>query len=550
MRMRHIAQVVIGIAILAMGIFSCTDSNVRVQLQRIEKMMDGNPNADSAMTLLKAIDFNTLSSEKDRAYYAVLMSQAKAKTGEFVSDDSLISIAVNYYSRNDDTYYYMLSQYYLGRAKHHAQNYSQSIVAMFKALECATELDNKFWMGLICQSLAETYNDTFNAAEELVYAEKAYQYFKESGKQPYINYAILDKANASINNGGNDIAISLLKQCIDSATKYKDEYLLVSSKRFIGLCYLSNDKYSEALSIYQDVTTTHFANVNDSAYLSFAYLKCGHVSHAFAITNSLSECEEPLNSLLKSEIYAKQDSIEKAFNTFKHSEHIATENIEKKMSMNIIGSTLDYFKLSKETAEANAQRANIILFFLSVITLLILIIIAFGVYCYRKKQHTKIEQNVIAAEQLREALVEKEAQYDGVRESLKELVSSKYDFFDEMCRLVYESNNTVAARKRISDSVTSLIKKMQNDPNMIKSMENIVDRHCSGLMSDLRMILPDMQDAYYRLFLFSVLGFSDTTISMLLNKEKVSHVYNIRRHLKDKIKDLDAENRDRFIKWI
>lgn len=548
--MKKLTLVIIVLLLLTTGLFSCSESKERAQLQEIEKMMDGNPNADSAMMLLQKIDTRVLSSEGDRAYYALLMTQAKEKNFEEVTDDSLISIAVKYYSCSNDTHYNMLSQYYLGCIKFNTEDYPQSIVAMFKSEECAMELDDKFWMGMIYRVLSDIYSETFNTAEELIYAEKECQYFKECGKQPYVNYALLDLARALNNQNEYEKSISLLKQCADSALKYNDDNLFVESKRLVGQCRLAQERYSDALVVYQSVNATDFASAVDSAYLCMAHIGCGNIEEAVSIFNKLSECTEPFYSLLKSELYAKQDSIEKAFQSFRISEEAATKELRERMGMNITNSAIDYLRLSKEAEKARSEKVQALLWLMSISTFLILAIIAILIYFYRKKQLSRIEQNVIAAEQLRESLTEKELQYAEARNSVKDLLSSKYEIFDELCLLVYESNNITTVRKRISDAVTSLIKQIQSDSSIIKSMEKLIDKHYSNLMTDLRTDLPDLPDAYYKLFLFSVLGFSATTISMLLEREKTSQVYNMRRHLKDKIKSLEEYKKAKYLPFL
>ena len=58
--MRHFASTIIIFSILAIGLFSCTETKNRTKLQKIEKMMDGNPDADSAMMFLQDINPNHL----------------------------------------------------------------------------------------------------------------------------------------------------------------------------------------------------------------------------------------------------------------------------------------------------------------------------------------------------------------------------------------------------------------------------------------------------------------------------------------------------------
>lgn len=78
----------------------------------------------------------------------------------------------------------------------------------------------------------------------------------------------------------------------------------------------------------------------------------------------------------------------------------------------------------------------------------------------------------------------------------------------------------------------------------------MVNQHMSCLMTDFKADVPKANKTDAKLFLFSVLGFSDTAIAMFLGKKQVRAVYDSRRHLKDKIKDSGCPNPDRYLQYL
>lgn len=548
--MKYIFLLLFVLSVLTIGLSSCSHSDVRDKLCRAEKMMDGNPDADSALLILEEINPRSLSSGRDKAMYALLMSQAKEKTDEIVTDDSLINIAVKYFSRHEEPYYCMLSQYYLGRVKFNAEDYALSIVAMFKALDYATATDNNFWAGMICSTLADIYTNTYNHVEENDYAQKAYLYLKESGKQPYINYALLDVAKGLGNIGKHDEAIGVSKECVDSAMKYNDLYLASEAKRTIAMSYLLKEQYDKALPIYDSLCVSSMSTPMDSAYLCYSYIGNSNISQAKEILNSLPELKDSMNCFLQYEIYSKLHDDKKALLALKNEYDALNRLFKTCIEMNVTNSAVDYLRQSKEVAEAERNFSRNLswgIFIICVLT--ITIIVGIAIYCYNKQQ-LKIENNVQLAEQLQKMLSSRETEYFEARNSITILLSSKYKVFDELCRLVGESSNPENTRKRISVTVTSLIKQMTDDKKMISDLENFINCHCSNLMADFRADIPKMVENNYRLFLFSVLGFSDSSIAMFLQKEKVSQIYNNRRHLKDKIKNLEEPKRSRYLDFL
>lgn len=71
-----------------------------------------------------------------------------------------------------------------------------------------------------------------------------------------------------------------------------------------------------------------------------------------------------------------------------------------------------------------------------------------------------------------------------------------------------------------------------------------------NLMTDFKEDLPGLKDVDYRLYLFSVLRLPTIAISLFLKEDKALAVYNRKKRLKDKIKQLDDKKRERYLKFI
>ena len=74
-----------------------------------------NEYPDSAWTLLNTISSDDMEQKRNRALYALLYTQAQDKTYRDETNDSLISVAVDYYRDTDDVRHKFLSYYYKGR---------------------------------------------------------------------------------------------------------------------------------------------------------------------------------------------------------------------------------------------------------------------------------------------------------------------------------------------------------------------------------------------------------------------------------------------------
>lgn len=97
MRKRTIALIAILTALLA----ACTEkTDYNTLLVRADSLMNLHP--DSALHMLESISTDSLSTKADRAYHALLLTQARDKNYMVQTDDSLIQVAVRYYDTHED----------------------------------------------------------------------------------------------------------------------------------------------------------------------------------------------------------------------------------------------------------------------------------------------------------------------------------------------------------------------------------------------------------------------------------------------------------------
>ena len=84
---------------------------------------------------------------------------------------------------------------------------------------------------------------------------------------------------------------------------------------------------------------------------------------------------------------------------------------------------------------------------------------------------------------------------------------------------------------------------------MLTGLELMLDRNCDEVVSRLRKQLPKLKEDDIRLYVFAASGFSSTTISTILEKEK-GVIYNRIWRLKTKISSSEAPDKDDFLHFI
>lgn len=129
-------------------------------------------------------------------------------------------------------------------------------------------------------------------------------------------------------------------------------------------------------------------------------------------------------------------------------------------------------------------------------------------------------------------------------------MSSKYQLLDELCFIVTETPDTRIARRRIADVVTKLIDELSIGSRRLIKLEKEVDTIYDNLYSDFCNDVPNLRETDYRIFLFSVLGLSNSVIALFIKEEKIGTIYNRRRRIKELIKKLPEDKQERYLHFL
>ena len=133
--------------------------------------------------------------------------------------------------------------------------------------------------------------------------------------------------------------------------------------------------------------------------------------------------------------------------------------------------------------------------------------------------------------------------------SEKHMAIARFDLLERLCEQYYVYEGTDNLQGRILKEVKSVIEGLREDPKALKGLEMMLDRNCGNLVTRLREQMPGLKAEDIRLFIFAACGFSSTTISTILEKDK-GIVYNRIWRLKGKISASEAPDKEEFLDSI
>ena len=122
-------------AVLTLATIAC-NSGHDSELTLAEQHMGDNP--EQSLSILNSINPDSLDGDQEKARYALLLTEAEYWNGTDETDDSLISVATEYYNGKESDPKRMKAFYYKGVVKRFARDYGDALMAFMQAEKTAS----------------------------------------------------------------------------------------------------------------------------------------------------------------------------------------------------------------------------------------------------------------------------------------------------------------------------------------------------------------------------------------------------------------------------
>ena len=279
---RTLYQVLLALLLLT----GCNDPKpVTDALTRAEALMNEDP--DSAWAVLNALSPDEMGQSRTRAHYALLYTQAQDKTYRDETNDSLISIAVDYYRHTDDARHKFLSYYYKGRVHFNAKDYLTATSCYMEAEQLADAVGDDYLTGLLYAELGRIYDIYYDYSKSLEAHQKAAECYERAGKTRHRNYMWFNQSSIYRNINKYDEAERLLRMTLDSAKEEKNNALLKSCLGNLMMLCIEEERMSEAKSFYEELKL-----LVDEDYGSSSFL--GKLAQLYASEGDLAQAKKSL----------------------------------------------------------------------------------------------------------------------------------------------------------------------------------------------------------------------------------------------------------------
>ena len=333
----------LGLLSVCVLLGSCVEKNVSNVFDKVEGYMDVCP--DSALLLLEQIPHPEELRGKQRADYALLLTQARDKNYlDSLQSDSLIKIAVDYYKNGEDKVKAGKALFYYGKVMHLQDNDTLAIQAYLSALAKLEKTEEYKLQGFVHEYIGvlntdrKLYKDALDnyqssaycfqkAVDTLgviyVYRDIARIYYVEQKYDSVYNYinralSLCEKKKGCIcfervipsllqvkgiakrNEGDLGDAIALLKTAVETE---QDRHSMHHCSMSLGNIYLNQNKLDEAKRYFTLALKSERPRTLAGAYHYLYLLEKRQKKYAMALY-----FKEKSDSLLSVDLDAKQAS--------------------------------------------------------------------------------------------------------------------------------------------------------------------------------------------------------------------------------------------------
>ena len=189
--------------VIIWSLVGCSSQSSRYDRRLVDADSVLRHHPDSALQLLDALDANALSSQADRAYHALLLSQARYRTYCRATSDSLINIALDYYQRHKNETEKLTRTYISKGGVMEELGQPEEAMTYYKHALAHASPNDAFNQGYARLRIGNIYRDHHVAdSSDILLFKEALGYFKMVPDSFYIMTCLAQIGNSYMKNNG------------------------------------------------------------------------------------------------------------------------------------------------------------------------------------------------------------------------------------------------------------------------------------------------------------------------------------------------------------
>ena len=512
--------------------------DIKALMDSAEVVMNDNP--QKALDYMESIDARSLRSKAKQARYALLYTEAQYKNYNPIPSDSLIKVAIQYYSIRSNTLNKFKSYYYLGAVYNDLQLYPDALLALTQAERLVDKIDNFYLQGLLYNLLGTVYKSTYEYNYALKYFELAEELYKRANKERHWVFAQYDIAGCLHLEHYYSAADSVLRIVQDWAGVHNEDRLFSDCLFFRLSCniYMNTADKSKALL---DSCRSYYHKYDDSSYsliLAWYYNAVDDNDKALYYLNNVQVDKlSRLNNInldyLSSLLYEKLGQSDKAFDLFK--KYVSKQNgdVLRKIRRPVIGIQKDYYQ-NLVQLESIRSRNRVTIMALAIVIMIVIVVFLWFIIRSRQREYdAKIDGYLQTIDELTACESKNKDQISSLNLKVREMLRKHFTQSDYLYTRFYEQIDDNKKAERLYKVVKTQMDAFTGSKN-IDQLDGLLNETFDGIMNKLETQELDLKEKEIMLIRFVLTGFSAKSIAALLNDTQ-QNINQRKKRLLDKI---------------
>ncbi len=495
---------------------------------------------DSALALVEALTRDSLTTDGDRAYRDLIVTQARYKCYITATSDSDINRALGYYRAHSGDQEKLTRAYIYKGAVMEELGYPDSAMFYYKHAEATAASDDYFNLGYVNMRIATLYKDELSQdTTAILRYRNAIRYFTILNDT---NYLISCYGDLGAFYGVNrpDSTEYCLSQAIDLAKKYSPSKQYTYKSKLAGLNLYYKKDFRKANLLSMDVLRNGSDESYESQfyyYAALSFIKLGLLDSAKYVLGITPAPVDMVDSMNYHKVIAEiakaennpelyQDNIIKSVNA-------KAEILENRADVELMTTEYEFNKTELEKrGDALRDNNNILLLFLLglvflvVLSLLIIYRLYSNVRRYKKEIKLARQELDLAIEEQQKLDVSKLVGYRiSALNELQQSIRLKTDEGKRVKRIIPLSSFFKDLHEK------NAILKLRLNESFWQKMKLSVDGEYNGIMSFIERKYSDLSEDDLKLFCLLCANLSPQIIKVCMNYANAKTVSNYRRKI-------------------
>ena len=492
---------------------------------------------DSALDLLETLPMTTLPDEADRAYYGLLLSQARYKAYVTATSDSDINRALVYYRSHPSDREKLTRTYIYKGAVMEELNHPDSAMYYYKTAEATAAPDDYFNLGYVKYRMGYLYGSYYTMdGKDLEKYEEAVDCFLHTNDTTY-QILSLNNLGCLYRENKPEEAMARFNKAMDLACQTADTDFICAINHSKVVLLFHQGKYEEARRLIQEVLQYQDDELGRDFSFEAAnvYARLGLVDSARVFINSAlrNNHEDALGRMyhlgsLSELALAQHDSI--AYLKFAEESQAIADSLKSNLvKPELFKIENDYDKALIDKNLRQHQLSRIILVALIVAALLAMII---GLWWHHRKVH-RYDQLI---NELRQEATDADSHQDVtikptiIDQRLRDFITEHTTLMREVIEECYHAPNSV-----LSKNIQKIVKYQETNRDAWINLFSYIDMENNDIMTETKKNFPQLEEKDMLMVALTSMGYSCAQIAIIMGYSSAAGIGTMRNRVAKKM---------------